>query len=141
MSETHVPAALRRLVRERARECCEYCLIPEALTLFTHALDHVIAEKHGGPTTAENLALSCAVCNGFKGSDLASVDPQTGAIVPLFHPRRDRWADHFRLQGGRIEPLTPAGRVTARLLRFNDAERVEEREALVASGVLGSEAG
>jgi 5-methylcytosine-specific restriction endonuclease McrA len=136
MSETHIPAALRRLVRERAGERCEYCLIPEAMTLFTHAIDHVIAEKHGGPTTAENLALSCAICNGFKGSDLASVDSQTDAIVPLFHPRRDRWTDHFRLEGSRIEPLTPAGRVTVRLLRFNDADRVEERESLIAAGVI-----
>ena len=30
MSATHVSASLRRLVRERAGECCEYCLIPEA---------------------------------------------------------------------------------------------------------------
>src|SRR5436305_7567093 len=100
MSETHIPAALRRLTRERAGERCEYCLIPESATLFTHPIDHIIAEKHGGLTVADNLALSCALCNGFKGSDLASVDPATGVVVPLFHPRRDRWADHFRLEGG-----------------------------------------
>jgi hypothetical protein len=138
MSETHIPAALRRLTRERARERCEYCLIPESVTLFTHPIDHVIAEKHGGPTEAENLALSCVVCNGFKGSDLASLDPLTGAIVPLFHPRRDRWTHHFRLAGGQIEPLTPMGRVTVRLLRFNDPQRVEERELLVRSGAVGA---
>lgn len=136
MSETHIPAALRRLTRERAGERCEYCLIPESATFFAHPIDHVIAEKHGGPTTAENLALSCALCNGFKGSDLASVDPATAAVVPLFHPRRDRWTNHFRLEDGRIEPLTPTGRVTARLLHFNDRDRVEERELLIRSGVV-----
>jgi hypothetical protein len=136
MSETHIPAALRRLTRERAGERCEYCLMPESATLFTHPIDYVIAEKHGGPTAAENLALSCALCNGFKGSDLASVDPATGAVVPLFDPRRDRWADHFRLEDGRIEPLTPAARVTARLLHFNDPDRVAERELLVRSGAI-----
>ena len=137
MSATHIPAALRRLVRDRAGGRCEYCLIPESVTLAAHALDHVVAEKHGGPTVAENLALSCTICNGHKGSDLTSIDPATGAIVPLFHPRRDRWADCFRLAGGRIEPLTPTGRVTVRLLQLNHPDRVTERELLAATGVIG----
>jgi len=141
MSATHIPAALRRLVRERARECCEYCLIPETVTFATHAIDHVIAEKHGGPTTAENLALSCVICNGHKGSDLASVDPDTGAIVPLFHPRQQQWSEHFRLSGVHIEPLTATGRVTVRLLQLNHPDRLEERKLLVVAGVLGSPAG
>src|SRR5262249_2207996 len=106
MSVTHIPAALRRLVRERADGRCEYCLIPESVTLALHTIDHIIAEKHGGQTVAENLALCCTIDNGHKGSDLASVDPDTGAIVPLFHPRQDSWSDHFHLAGGRIEPLT-----------------------------------
>ncbi len=109
MSASHVPAALRRLVRERAGECCEYCLIPEAMTWALHTIDHIIAEKHGGTTTPENLALACTLCNSRKGSDLTSIDEQTGTIEPLFHPRRDRWIDHFQLVGGRIEPRTAKG--------------------------------
>jgi 5-methylcytosine-specific restriction endonuclease McrA len=136
MSLTHIPAALRRLVRERADGRCEYCLIPESVTLAVHAIDHVVAEKHGGPTVADNLALSCTLCNGRKGSDLSSIDPETGALVPLFHPRRDRWPDHFRLAEGLIEPLTAVGRVTVRLLQLNHPDRVEERQLLVAAGVL-----
>jgi HNH endonuclease len=136
MSETHIPAALRRLVRERAGGRCEYCRIPESVTLASHAIDHVISEKHGGPTEENNLALSCSICNGYKGSDIASVDPETGAVVVLFHPRRDNWADHFRLAGARIEPLTPVGRVTVRLLQLNHPDRIAERELLVAAGVL-----
>jgi len=61
MSVTHVSPALRRLVRKRAGECCEYCLIPETVTWAAHTLDHIIAEKHGGTTTAENLALACTL--------------------------------------------------------------------------------
>jgi 5-methylcytosine-specific restriction endonuclease McrA len=136
MSRTHIPAELRRRVRLRANDCCEYCLIPESMTLAAHEIDHVIAEKHGGPTDADNLALACALCNGFKGSDLASIDGETGAIVPLFNPRRDRWAEHFRLEAGRIEPLTPSGRATVRLLQLNHPDRVEERELLVAAGII-----
>jgi hypothetical protein len=136
MSESHVSAALRRLVRERAGECCEYCLIPEAMTWALLTIDHIIAEKHGGTTTDENLALACTLCNARKGSDLTSIDEQTGAIEPLFHPRRDRWSDHFQLVGGRIEPRTAKGRVTVRLLRFNDEDRVEEREMFVVPGLI-----
>src|SRR4051794_35180663 len=112
MSQTYISAALRRLVRQRSGDRCEYCLIPEAVTFASHWIDHIVAEKHGGKTEADNLANSFVICNQRKGSDLSSVDPESGAIVPLFHPRRDRWSDHFRLIDGRIQALTAAGRVT-----------------------------
>ena len=136
MSQTYIPAALRRLVRERAQDRCEYCLIPESVTLAAHWIDHIVAEKHGGKTDAENLANSCTLCNQHKGSDLSSIDPETGLIVPLFNPRRDSWSEHFRLTGGRIEPATATGRVTEQLLQFNRANRIAEREQLVQVGLL-----
>jgi hypothetical protein len=136
MSATHIPVALRRHVRERAGECCEYCLIPEAMTWAAHTIDHIIAEKHGGDSTAENLALACTLCNSRKGSDLASIDDRTGFVEALFHPLKHRWIDHFQLLGGRIEPRTSAGRATTRLLRLNDSVRIRERELLVAAGAL-----
>ena len=70
------------------------------------------------------------LCNRYKGSDVASIDPVTGEAVRLFHPRRDRWADHFRMDSEVIEPLTESGRATVRLLRLNVAERVAERAIL-----------
>lgn len=136
MAQKYIPVALRRSVRSRARECCEYCLIPERLTLATHWVDHIIAEKHGGLTTEDNLALSCVLCNQHKGTDLTSIDPETGQITPLFHPRRDSWTDHFRLVGARIEAITPTGRATVRLLQWNQMDRVEERELLVRLGAI-----
>lgn len=141
MSQTYIPAELKRFVRARSRDRCEYCLIPESVTFTPHWIDHVVAEKHGGATAQENLANSCAFCNQRKGTDLSSIDPATSAIVVLFHPRRDQWADHFRLSGGRIEPLTPSGRATARLLRFNDPERIIERERLVEAGLIAVASG
>ncbi len=141
MAQMYVPAALRREVRARAVECCEYCLIPEQFAFASHWVDHIIAEKHGGQTAADNLALSCIICNQHKGTDLTSIDPQTGQITPLFHPRRDRWSDHFRLVGARIEPLTATGRVTVRLLQLNRPDRLEERELLLRLGVLVSPGG
>src|SRR5262245_7210972 len=136
MSQTHIPAALRRLVRDRAEVRCEYCLLPELVAFVPHWIDHIVAEKHGGRTEADNLANACVLCNQHKGSDLSSIDPTTGEIVVLFHPRRDRWTDHFSLVGSRIEPLTSTGRVTVRLLQLNHPDRVEEREQLLEAGLL-----
>lgn len=134
MSGGRVSIELRRLVRERAGGRCEYCRLPEADSLSVHQVDHVLARKHGGATTAENLALSCVCCNQRKGADLSSVDLETGALTPLFHPRRDHWAEHFRVIGLRIVPLTASGRVTVRLLGFNHPARILERELARAVG-------
>ena len=129
MSLTHVPAELRRLVRERADGWCEYCRIQEGGAFALHEIDHGVAEKHGGETTPENLALCCTLCNRRKGSDLSSIDPHTGEVTLLLHPRKHRWSDHFRFDGARLEPLTPTGRATARLLGFNAEVRLAERAA------------
>jgi HNH endonuclease len=110
MAQKYVPVALRRLVRERAGERCEYCLTPERLTLAAHWVDHIVAEKHGGRAEEGNLALSRVLCNQHKGSDLTSIDPETGQIAPLFHPRRDAWPDHFRLTVNSGKPSCRPGR-------------------------------
>src|SRR4051794_5871058 len=94
---SYVPPALRRSVAIRAEGLCEYCLVHEDDTFLGCQIEHVIAEKHGGATSEENLAYSCVFCNRWKGSDIASITPRTGQIVRLFSPRIDRWADHFSL--------------------------------------------
>ena len=99
-------------------------------------IDHVIAEKHGGQTDESNLALACAICNKYKGSDLASIDPANGEIVRIFQPRRDRWQNHFQLQNGEIVALDAIARVTIRLLQINRPERIEERRLLAQAGEL-----
>lgn len=121
-----VSATLRRLVTERAGEHCEYCLFPQAASLFAFEMEHIIAEKHDGTTDAENLALVCPHCNRFKGSDIGSIDPQTQQLTPFFHPRLQQWSDHFRLAEGSIVPLTPAGRVTVKILQFNHSFSLED---------------
>ena len=64
-------AALIRLVRQRAGHCCEYCWMPQEFDPTPFEIDHIIAEKHKGPTVAGNLCLSCFYCNSFKGSDIS----------------------------------------------------------------------
>jgi len=133
MSTTYIPANLRRLIYERAQGCCEYCFISDKVVFIAHQIDHIISEKHSGLTEANNLALSCAVCNKHKGSDLTSIDPDTGKIVSLYHPRRDKWSEHFQLQDAKFIPLTPTGRVTVRLLQLNRPERIAEHQLLIAA--------
>lgn len=130
MSTTRISSALRVSVIDRAQDCCEYCLIPQVYSLAAFEVDHIIAEKHGGSTDLENLALSCAICNQFKGSDIASIDPESGLIVPLYHPRQQIWSEHFKVIDAQILPLTATARATVRLLRFNTPERVTERALL-----------
>jgi HNH endonuclease len=136
MSKTYISTTLRRFVYDRAKGSCEYCLVPEVAVLVSHEVDHVIAEKHGGQTDGNNLALACTICNKHKGSDLASIDPITREIVRLYQPRQDCWRDHFQFEAGEIKPLTAIGRVTVRLLQMNRQERVEERRLLAQAKVL-----
>lgn len=136
MSRTHVSSGLRRLVQERAKGFCEYCLIPEIATFASHEIDHIIAEKHGGLTEGNNLAYSCILCNKYKGTDLTSIYPNTGEIVPLYHPRQDRWLEHFSLINAEVIPLTAKGRATVRLLQLNRSERIEERKLLMEAGLF-----
>lgn len=136
----YVGVYLRRLVEARAEGLCEYCLIQSADTFVGCQVDHVISQKHGGPTTANNLAHASAFCNVAKGSDIGSLASSTHEFTRLFDPRRDKWSEHFALRGAAIVPLTPIGEVTARLLRFNDADRLLEREALQRAGRYSSRA-
>lgn len=122
-----ISAGLRAFVRKRAQGLCEYCGLPEWLSFVEHQIDHIIAVKHGGTSEADNLALSCALCNRHKGSDIASIDPDSSGLAPLYDPRRDAWDRHFLSDSGRIIGLTATGRATVRLLQLNRAERVRER--------------
>jgi hypothetical protein len=130
-----LPPALRREVRQRAGRRCEYCRMPEAELLAGCEVDHIISRKHGGLTDSANLALSCERCNRAKGTDIGSVSGQGREFVRLFNPRIDAWAEHFRLRGPVIEPLSRIGEATVRLLRFNAPDRVLQRRVLQEIGV------
>ena len=130
-----VPEELRNLVIARAEHLCEYCLIHEDDTFFGCEVDHIISVKHGGLAEATNLAFACVFCNRHKGSDIGSILPRTGEFLRFFNPRTDRWAEHFRLNGALIESLSGIGEVTARILGFNNTDRILERELLMAMGI------
>jgi hypothetical protein len=79
---------------------------------------------------------ACSFCNSFKGPNLSGVDPATRRIVPLYNPRRHKWARHFRWNGGQLIGSTPQGRATAATLRSNLPYRISHREALIDEGVF-----
>ena len=123
----------RLIARTRSDRLCEYCLIHEDDCLFTLQIDHIISVKHGGADTLENLAMACIFCNRQKGSDVGTILAD-GKFARFFNPRIDSWAEHFRLAGGAIEPITAIGEGTLRILQFNNPERLAEREELIAQG-------
>ena len=128
--------SLRQRVRERARDRCEYCRLPQDCTTLPHEKDHIRAEKHHGPTSYQNLCWACAQCNGAKGSNVAGYDPVTDELVPFFNPRRDRWDDHFAWNGPVLTGKTPVARATIDVLRINDPERIEHRRLLIVAGIF-----
>jgi hypothetical protein len=129
-------AALAREVRRRARGLCEYCLLPQACLRLTFHIDHVVAQQHEGATTADNFALCCPYCNLHKGTNLAGIDPDSREPTFLFNPRRDRWRDHFSIDGARIVGLTTVGRTAVALLQMNSGLRVRLRGEALAQGLL-----
>ena len=133
MSE-YVSSKLRRMTRARADDRCEYCLLPGDCTIASHQPDHIIAIKHAGKTVVNNLAWACAFCNSQKGSDIASIDPESGRLTRLFNPRTDLWSDHFVVKHVMIVGKSPIGRATVSLLNFNDERALNQRRSLMKLG-------
>lgn|SRR5262245_28376488 len=131
-----IDSALQAEVWRRAEDACEYCRMPQKFYLVVFQVDHVIAKQHGGATVLENLALACLHCNKHKGPNIASVDPITGQMVPLYNPRRDRWEVHFAWRGHELVGLTPVGRASVQCLDINHPDYLAVRAALLMEGVF-----
>ena len=129
-------ADLRRLVWERASSRCEYCQMTQAFDELTFQIDHIVPRKHHGPDDAANLALACFACNNHKGPNLSGLDSQTGQMTRLFHPRKDKWGEHFEWNGAWLVGRTSMGRVTIDVLAINLPYRCALREALIEEGVF-----
>ena len=129
-----ISAELRTLVTSRANGLCEYCQTPESFATERFSIEHIEPRAAGGLSVAVNLALACQGCNGHKAKRTAAIDPQTQTAVPLFHPRQQRWREHFAWGEGnlRIVGLTPFGRSTVMLLHLNRASLLRLRSALIA---------
>ena len=132
---SRIAESVRLAVRRRANGRCEYCRRPEETSPFSYNVDHIVSQKHGGSSRLDNLAWACVDCNISKGPDVAAYDQETGLLAALYDPRNQEWNAHFVMEEGVIRGLTPVGRATARLLDFNDPDRLEARGKLVALGL------
>ena len=84
-----------RLVEVRAGGRCKYCCMHQELQWAIFHVEHIQPISNGGASELENLAWCCPGCNLTKGDRVEGPDPESRAMVRLFHPRRDRWAEHF----------------------------------------------
>src|SRR2546421_5693657 len=125
-----ISSETRLIVVRRANHVCEYCLIAEQDAYFRFQVEHIISRKHGGSSEIDNLALACVFCDRHKGSDIASIIPGQQELVPLYHPRNDRWRNHFRLDGVIIEPLSQIAEAAIRILQMNHDDQILERLTL-----------
>lgn len=98
MTRTRIPRRLRQRVVAEFRNRCAYCHTLTSVTGARLVIDHIIPEAAGGQTAWENLCLACHSCNEFKGAQVKAQDPLMGERVPLFHPRRQQWREHFLLE-------------------------------------------
>jgi 5-methylcytosine-specific restriction endonuclease McrA len=121
---------VRERVVKRARHRCEYCQAPQNICAYTFHLEHILPRSKGGTDKLSNYALACFYCKSSKATHTTGIDPETGQEVPLFHPRKDKWEEHFRWSKGfiSIHGLTPRGRATVERLKMNIHARKEGRE-------------
>lgn len=132
----NIPDALRKTVAERAGYRCEYCRRLEADSFIKFQIDHIISRKHRGQTILENLAYSCSICNGNKGSDIGTILQDSETFVRLFNPRKHSWFDHFYVQEGMICSKTDIGEATILVLELNAVSRILERLDLIKAGLF-----
>lgn len=137
MATSYIPPTLREQVRRRANYRCEYCYTPEWLIGAEHEVDHIMPRALEGATTAANLCLACASCNGNKQTKVDGIDVQTGERVMLFHPRQQRWHDHFvwSADGTQIIGTTSYGRTTVEVLKMNHSLIMVARSIWVSTGL------
>jgi 5-methylcytosine-specific restriction endonuclease McrA len=127
---------MREKVEARAGRRCEYCQAPQDICAYTFHLDHIVPRSKGGHDALGNYALACFPCNNAKAAHTSGTDPKTRLDTPLFHPRKQRWAEHFAWTAdhAEIRGLTPTGRATTAQLKMNERYRVEARALWVATG-------
>jgi HNH endonuclease len=128
--------AEREEIARRASYCCEYCLSQLELCHDDFSIEHIQPKSAGGTDLLDNLALSCQGCNNRKYTATMATDPITGQIVPLYHPRQDRWEAHFCWDEdfANLLGLTPTGRATIARLDLNRPRLVNLRQALTVAG-------
>ncbi|OIO90502.1 MAG: HNH endonuclease [Anaerolineae bacterium CG2_30_64_16] len=136
MPELRLTIRQRQIVAQRASGCCEYCRSQACFSPDPFSVEHIVPRSRGGTDELDNLALSCQGCNSRKYTDVDAIDPTTGERAPLYHPRRQKWTDHFAWSDDAtlVIGLTPTGRATVEKLQLNRSGLVNLRRVLQAIG-------
>lgn len=116
-------------VELRAGGRCEYCQMHQSLQGATFHVEHIVPRCRGGSADFDNLAWACPSCNLHKSDRVSAVTPGTDQEVSLFHPRVDRWHDHFCWEGYRVVGRTLSGQATIAALVLNHERRLRIRQA------------
>lgn len=122
-------AELERLVSQRAANRCEYCRMHQNLQGATFHLEHILPKSRSGDDELDNLAWACPGCNLRKSDRIDAADPESGAIVMLFHRRSQVWTEHFSWDDYHVVGLSATGRATIAALEFNAERRIWIRQA------------
>jgi HNH endonuclease len=125
------------LVSERAGHRCEYCRAPEAIFNLPFEVEHVVPTSKGGADDESNCALACRSCNLFKSNHLEGYDEITASNFRLFHPREERWHEHFGVDkhSGSIIGLTSVARATLSALQMNRTNQLAARLQWIRIGL------
>jgi hypothetical protein len=137
MARKAIPRAVRRQVRARAHDRCEYCQHPASYSCAPFVCEHILPRVHGAGDSLSELAWACPACNSHKYAKTHAPDPQTGRLAPLFNPRRQRWTRHFAWGEDFmvIHGRTATGRATVAALHLNRPELLNLRQALRVIGL------
>lgn len=137
MAEPGIALDKRRAVAERAHHCCEYCRSQLRFSAAPFSVEHIIPLSAGGNSELSNLALACQGCNGRKYTATTAIDTASGEVVRLFHPRLDRWDEHFAWISNATEIIgvSRIGRATVARLALNRAGLVNMRLVLANLGL------
>lgn len=126
-------------VADRAGHRCEYCLAPEAAFNLIFEVEHIIPPGRGGTSDMANLALACRACNLFKSDRIEGFDSSGTVLVRLFHPRSDRWNDHFFVAAdAMIEGRSEIGKATIQLLQINAVIQIAARRLWLRMGLYAA---
>ncbi|WP_295458178.1 HNH endonuclease [uncultured Thiodictyon sp.] len=131
-----IPKALRERIADAAQQRCGYCLTDQRVSGAQMHVEHIVPRARGGSSQESNLWLACAWCNSYKGIQVEAQDPETGASVTLFNPRRQRWIEHFlwSQDGTYIRGVTATGRATVVALNLNNPYIVPARRLWALAG-------
>jgi hypothetical protein len=132
----YISEDLKARIRQQAGNRCGYCRSLQQYVWGTLEIEHTIPKSAGGSSDEANLWLACRPCNSHKSDQINAIDPMTEQTVPLYHPRNQKWTEHFTWSkdGTHIIGRTACGRATVKALKLNNTFAITVRRSWVSVG-------